>query len=301
MLRRLILAGLLLSFTTAATTWAQADAPQGKALIFGPSTFAFEEPSSSAGSTFEKFSDAVLQPQESTDKQVADETTRLAEYTYWLAVFTLLLFTGAVGQIILFAWQLWLMRASLQDAKTSSDAAKSSADTAKLAMIVGSRAYVHHSGMRWISHKNAVDGRIFWRLRPSWINQGATPTRSLHVFIHYEFRDNPLPEDYQFNIPDDIESIPTTIAPKSKIESAYFDIFGEDLAAVSKQKKYLYIWGVAKYRDVFPGTDEYITKFCIQAAAVMGDPLKSWEEKDNPVDITFSTHPRHNCVDDECA
>lgn len=70
--------------------------------------------------------------------------------------------------------------------------------------------------------------------------------------------------------------------------------------AVKEGKKHLYIWGIAKYRDVFPATLEHITRFCVFAANIAGDPLKPWEEKTNPVDIVFANYDRHNCADDDC-
>jgi len=116
-------------------------------------------------------------------------------FTFWLAVF-------AGAQALLFLWQLWLIRESLNDAKIAAEAAsegakaaRESADTAKLAMVSESRAYVYYNGCRWISHRDIGNGHIFWRIRPCWINSGNTPTRQMRVYVHYELLDAELPPD----------------------------------------------------------------------------------------------------------
>ena len=251
----------------------------------------------------------------------------LTNYTFWLAVFTAALFAAAFGQVWLFWWQLRLIRDSLDDAKIAAEAArdgaltaKESADIAKLSMVSGDRAYVHFAGCRWISHlkdKNAVaekmdqplrcrwvsdrvdrKAQIFWRVRPIWINSGNTPTRKLHVYVHYELLDAPLDADYQF-IPTRDEPWPAMIAPKGQIEGASRDFFGDDLVAVKEGRKHLYVWGIARYQDVFPDTVVRVTKFCVVATNLTGDPTKPWDEK-FPFHIAFVIFNRHNCADEDC-
>jgi hypothetical protein len=109
------------------------------------------------------------------DKKLAFETQRTADYTDRLARLTLLLFCAAVGQIALFWVQLRYMRVGTKDTGIAAGAAQTSADIARLSMVAGDRAYVHHNGCRWISHRNSRDGHIFWRIRPRWINSGNMP------------------------------------------------------------------------------------------------------------------------------
>jgi hypothetical protein len=250
-----------------------------------------------------------------TSQQVANGTQTGGN---WLTkdaagFFTFLLVVVGCFQVCLFLWQLWLIRESLDDAKISAEAAKEaadaaregakaardSADIAKLAMTASERAYVHFNGLRWISHRNLSDGSVFWRLRPQWINSGNTPTRHLRCYIHYEIRGNELPIDYPFT-PEPHPEIPTLIAPNGIIESAHRDITGADLVAIRERTKHLYVWGIARYRDVFPGTPERITKFCVSIDAIMGNPLEEWNEKTNNVDLRFVNYPRHNCTDEDC-
>ena len=223
----------------------------------------------------------------------------------WTAEFTGLLVLVGAAQAGLFLWQLALLRQSALDAKIAAEAAKGSADaakdsseTSKVWMVASDRAYIHFNGCRWISHRDP-ENNVFWRIRPTWINSGNTPPRRLHIYAHYEFRDDPLPEDYPFLV-EQVPFILTTIPPKGIIESAPQDFYGDQLALITEQKKHLYIWGVARYRDVFPDTLERVTKFCVHADAIMGNPREYWDDKDNPVEIRFANYHQHNCADEDC-
>lgn len=159
------------------------------------------------------------------------------------------------------------------------------------------RAYVHHNGMRWVSHTNP-DGTIVWRLRPRWNNSGSTPTRHLSVKVGYWLEDALPGDDFVFGFKQAEKSLPAMLSPGGLIEGAHWIVNGKDLRGVKEKKKELLVWGVATYRDVFEG--EHITRFCVHAIAVTGDPEKVWHADNNPVDILFATYHQHNCADDEC-
>lgn len=224
-----------------------------------------------------------------------------------IAIFTLLLVFVGGTQLGFFYVQLRLIRRSLDDAKVTANAAKDgataareSADIAKESMVAGSRAYVHYAGCRWVSHRENDQSPVFWRIRPMWINSGGTPTRNLAVYAHYVLQDDGLSDNYQF-VPDHHDSIPATLPPKERLESQWRDIWGHELVAVKNGSKHLYIWGTATYRDVFfPRTEQHITKFCVEATNITGDPLLPWHEDSNPMHIAFETYRRHNCADNDC-
>jgi hypothetical protein len=220
--------------------------------------------------------------------------------------FTFGLVVIGIGQALLFFIQLRYMRQGMTDAATAANAAKDgahaardSADVSKLAMIAGERAYVHYSGCRWISHISRIDGSVFWRIRPLWINAGNTPARKMRVYVHYELLDHVLPPDYPFR-PDEVPIHEGMIAAKGLIESSPRDIFGHELRDVIDGKKFLYIWGVIRYSDVFPGTPERITKFCVFATNITGDPMVEWNEATNKFDMAFLGYDRNNCIDEDC-
>jgi hypothetical protein len=237
----------------------------------------------------------------------APNETQLTKATWFLAKLTLLLVIVGLSQVALFYWQLRLIRKSLEDARVAAEAARDgakaardSADTARLSMIASERAYVHHDGCKYISHPDRNTGKIFWRIRPRWKNSGNTPTRNLWIFTQYELRDTELPENFPFEIERSFDPRPTLIGPEGCIEGAAFNIFGEDVLAVSKQQKHFYVWGVAHYRDVFPGTPERVTKFCYFVRGTAGDPLSAYDAKTNLVELFFTAYHRHNCADEDC-
>jgi hypothetical protein len=189
---------------------------------------------------------------------------------------------------------------SARATKKAADAASASGEISRLAMIAGERAYVYHDGFSLISHLDKKKGEVFWRITPRWVNSGNTPARNLEVYSGCELRDSPLPDDFPFAVPLDLKEIRATIRPKGETGGIHSDIFGKDIAAVGAGRKFLYFWGVAKYRDVFPGTPLRITKYCTFSANVMGDPLKPFDDPSNNVGMGFITYHKHNCADEDC-
>jgi hypothetical protein len=108
-----------------------------------------------------------------------------------------------------------------------------------------------------------------------------------------------LPDSYAF-IPSATPPQPTIIAPHSKIFARFYNLEATDLAAIQRREKHFYIWGIARYRDVYPGTEGRITKYCVFARTVTGDPLKHWNADTNRVEIVFGFYHRHNCADEDC-
>jgi hypothetical protein len=240
------------------------------------------------------------------DEHAANERA-LTNATWALGGITLFLVLVGGAQLALFFVQLRYIRESLDDAKIAADAARNgaiaardSADISKMTMISRDRAYVHHNGFRWISHPTTgAPDQIFGRIRPRWINSGNTPTRNMSVHVDYELRDTALPDDFVFSY--ERSSIPAMIAPHGAIESAFRNISSEDLTMIKEGRKFFYAWGTATYRDVFPDTPDRITRFCVFAINVSGDPLRGWHEQNNPLEIIFATYSRHNCADEDCA
>ena len=142
--------------------------------------------------------------------------------------------------------------------------------------------------------------RYFWSIHPKWINSGNTPTRKLDINVAYDLRDSPLPDGFTFPLPANPEQIPASISPNLSIESVPYNIFGDDLVAISEGKKHFYIWGVARYHDVFPATPKRITKFCCYIGNITGNPIKGFDKDSNIVEIAFPVYPLHNCSDEEC-
>lgn len=199
---------------------------------------------------------------------------------------------------VLILRQTKLNRDQVKASIIAANAAKDSAVTSRWSMVASDRAYVHQNGFRYFSHFDKKTNQYFWRIHPLWINSGNTPTRKLEVYVGYELRDSPLPENFAFPITN--KHIPTMIAPKGIIASTHYDIEGPDVVAVSEGRKHFYVWGVARYRDVFPETEERITKFCCFIRNISGNPLRAFDEKTNPVEMLFHLYDKHNCADGDC-
>jgi len=184
-------------------------------------------------------------------------------------------------------------------ARDGARAARDSADVSKIAMVAGERAYVHHAGCRAISHLNPANATVFWRIRPLWTNAGNTPARKAEIYAHYELRDSPLPPEYAFTR-QELPLTETMIAAGAVIESGPRDISGQELLDIAAGRKFFYIWGIARYRDVFPETPERVTKFCVQALTITGNPMVGWDANNNPLEIVFIGFHRHYCMDEDC-
>lgn len=228
-----------------------------------------------------------------SEKKKDDRDQQLVDFNGELAEYTLALVVVGVIQAALLTYQLFFIPKSFKESRRAGDIARES-------MVVSNRAYTHYDGCIWRSHTELKDGQVFWRISPRWKNGGNTPTRHLRVFVSYELRDTPLPEDFNFQVPKNLVEVAIVIGPKDSVLSSAYDLFGSDLIAIREGKKHFYIWGVVRYRDVFEGTSEHITRFCVAAMNITGDPTKKWHDEDNRLGIDFTTYHRHNCADEEC-
>jgi hypothetical protein len=79
----------------------------------------------------------------------------------------------------------------------------------------------------------------------------------------------------------------------------------QDIADSQAGKKFIYIYGWVRYRDIFPRTEEHITRFC-WLIVTQSDPLKYDPAAiGNPpapgtLNFSFIQHREGNCTDEEC-
>jgi len=165
------------------------------------------------------------------DSKLVTYNGQLARYTWVLALFAGLQFLALLGQIV-------FLQLAFRESRRAGN-------TAEQAMIVSNRAYVNYRGCIWISHRAWEDQHLFWRIRPTWLNSGNTPTRNLVVLVNYQLRDNPLPTDFDYSIAQTGPRVPAGIAPKNKIESWAYDLNAADLRTIQDGKKYFYVYGIA--------------------------------------------------------
>ena len=121
-----------------------------------------------------------------------------------------------------------------------------------------------------------------------WENSGTTPTKDLTINIDSKaFNAQPVGDmflDNKRNL-----DVPLIIGPKATISSDATRVFGEDLKSVREGKKFLFVWGRAKYRDIFTDTAIHRTRFVYEV---------SWNNQAGA--FMSMHHSKFNCADEEC-
>lgn len=204
------------------------------------------------------------------------EYVTIFNHTLKLTDVALSLFTAALCMIG--GIQAWWMKKGLDDTKSAN------------------RAFVFLKTLHTTSHYDPTAKKIFWRLVPEWENSGNTPTRNLRINVNATVRDLSLPNDFGFPLTD--KTTPTLIGPKQSVFGDPVDIFGEQLNEVRQGNKYFYLWGSARYRDVFQ-RKEHFTKFCFAIRNVTGDPAQHYDAANNIVNIAPTQYHQHNGHDED--
>lgn len=224
------------------------------------------------------------------DRRLVDFGVDMARYTGVLAALAALQFLALAGQVVFF-------RRALRESRRAGDAARE-------VTIAHERAFVFALALNGLCELNPDTNRYDWRFRPTWKNSGATPTRNLAMHTECVVRSSPLPAGFNFNyptmqtgnalLPPNAE-VPGELAPAPPIAA----VSAQDLVDAQHRKKFIYVWGWARYSDVFAGTSQHITRFCWLVTPV-GNPLAF--VPGNPGALSFSTshHVEGNCADDEC-
>ncbi|MGD0570897.1 MAG: hypothetical protein ABSA78_21060 [Candidatus Sulfotelmatobacter sp.] len=143
------------------------------------------------------------------------------------------------------------------------------------------------------------------RVRFRWSNSGSTPTKNMRYHISRKWSQQPLPKDFSF--PDIRAIAPRTgrleppifravLGPKGETDATIGPIPDAVMLAMSQGLTHIYVWGWAKYNDVFQDTREHEIQFCYEWA-----PEKLNLGEGHPeTRTTFYSCETHNCYDDEC-
>jgi hypothetical protein len=187
---------------------------------------------------------------------------------------------------------------SVDAARRSARAANRSAQIAEDSIVKLQRAFVTFRGVQFLSHTD-TEGKVWWSLHFNWFNSGASPAKRVKFFAARYFEDVDIPADFKFEIPTDR---PTNfMGPQSPMQTTGLAVTVDDLLAVRENKKFLYFWGRADYRDIFDESPDHVTKFSVRVRDFRGDPAKEWDSKSNIVEIIMDNSPaRHNCADEDC-
>jgi hypothetical protein len=218
----------------------------------------------------------------------------IVRYTRWLVIVAVLQFVTFVAQGIISFF-------TLRRARQAADAAVTSADMASVSATAQLRPYVFIKEFKYASHADQLnpDRCSFWSISPLWENVGTTPTRGLRINDNYAVPDAPIPADFSFADSMNDYNTPLHIGPHGSVYGAEIRISSDIMLAVQNQTKHLYIWGWAKYGDLFDSRGTRVTKFA-RRVQVRGNPIKPLSNT-NRVELIFTSIPMHNCSDGECA
>lgn len=183
------------------------------------------------------------------------------------------------------------------------------ASLTKEALIADKRAFIFADSLFSLWEQGDNPDSYNWRFRPVWRNSGDTPTKNLEIHSYCSLRNTALPDNFDFSRADKHQIGGGLLGPKSSLngglapQSPNAAITPQDIIDVQAGRKFLYLWGYARYNDVFPGTPRHITRFC-WAIFVVGDPTAFIPGTSAPAygSKVFSNVylPQGNCADEEC-
>jgi hypothetical protein len=140
-------------------------------------------------------------------------------------------------------------------------------------------------------------------LTPRWENSGTTPTKHLILNVNRAIVPFSQKADtYNFPPSSYNPGIKSLIGPHGALSSDALGITRDDLQNILEQKNKFWLWGSAKYRDVFDGTPEHITCFAYEARPVFTPQKIGNGPQVSAAISSFSLAllSRHNCADADC-
>lgn len=201
------------------------------------------------------------------------------------------------------------LKASIAVAEKAAEAAEDSVQVAKKSLNTTRRAYVFLKDIevretQGRGSMSAIQGQMRWQLFPRWQNSGDTPTRNLTISVGCKVSERELPDNFMFpytneELSDDCEyscntqrNIPMVIGPKADIITVPLLISEthNDIARIMSDHLFLYVWGEAKYIDVFDATLTHCTRFFVK----LSFPEKFIEQ---PLLIYYE---KYTCADEDC-
>jgi hypothetical protein len=199
----------------------------------------------------------------------------------WTAIFTcvLAIFTGV---LVVFTCKL-----------------ASVADRADKNFVSTQRAFVNFDGI--IDKKvMTADGKSIKAINffISWMNSGTTPTRTATSQVNMQVWRSELPKGFDFADLPGIKRKAFVFGPKAtffqKIEIP-IDIIKD----IREGKSHLYFWGELVYQDIFPGTPQRLTEFCVE----LTDMVSTKPDVTDPsAEFAWAPTPcgKHYCYDEDC-
>jgi len=156
-------------------------------------------------------------------------------------------------------------------------------------MVNGQRAFVFLQEFQTTAIQ--VGPNVLWYIYPIWENVGNTPARRLMLDMGC------IDSREEMHKPVDFEATsklhPRVLGPHQHTAGGACARSAAEVAAIQRQSAKIYMWGTARYRDIFG--DEHRTRFCI-STQIVGDP--NVPNSNPPSQI--SNCKWGNCDDSEC-
>jgi hypothetical protein len=187
-------------------------------------------------------------------------------------------------------------------AQRAAKAAENANVTTKEALVSVQRAYVFTDSAEILAVSDENGKTIADILPVKLENSGSTPTRGMKAHINWKFFPGVLPKDFRFpdmSAKDSVDE-PIVLGPKGSRSLITDPISTGVLEAVRLHQLHLYLWGWAKYRDIFDDTPIRLTEFCYDVSVVQGGraeqpvAVKGWI-------FEYTQCVPHNCYDEECS
>lgn len=215
--------------------------------------------------------------------------------------------------------QLSALHASVAAAQNAAEQARVANSISKEAVVAVQRAFITVNELNTVHVKGLkpIGGSVidYWSFNPVALNSGSTPSRDLiySPIMGLNFFDLNIPVGIggRTNLAWPVWT-PVTDTPVDPIEASdrtprtrmllsghqsyelgVSEVTPEYLHAMQAKGQKMYVFGYIRYRDIFPGTPEHITKYCFVVSG-LSDPALG----ESKPDIGRCLH--WNCADNEC-
>jgi hypothetical protein len=189
---------------------------------------------------------------------------------------------------------------SARDTQRAANASIDSSTTNKAALIEVQRAFMSPTIERTTEPTPESKNPTSIDFNARWVNEGATPAIALRSHFSYS-QAATLPDISRDILTPGVtpqNGITHFLFPKQYFLSTTIFLTQQKIAFLVGSKTNYYVWGWAKYHDVFKGTEEHITRYCyvIEVSPVidiMGQGIPATEVSARDCDVG-------NCADKEC-
>jgi hypothetical protein len=139
---------------------------------------------------------------------------------------------------------------------------------------------------------------VAWAFSVPAENIGATRTRNAKFVVNGDVLMGTLPKNFDFH--DFRDPIKAVIPGHSTVSFPTLATGVQQIQSVQRGIGHFYLYGWAKYSDIFENTPEHITKFCYELAVFNHDPSKPITNTPGDGYLEFRACEEHNCIDEEC-